>query len=179
VVAAWPDVGLERWIVEHRVSWLDWLFVALSRIGTLGVVWVVIAVVAAFATRRRSLLLTALAVWAGDVLAGVLKVVVGRERPQFLHPLLHVPHDGSFPSGHATTSFAGATMLSLLLPRLWPALYLLAAAIASSRLYNGVHYPLDVLGGALLGAAVGWAGARALPRLERSRLRSPRATPRG
>jgi undecaprenyl-diphosphatase len=178
VVATWPDAGLSRWIVEHRVSWLNWLFVALSRLGTLGLVWVVIAVVATFVLRRRTLLLTALAVWAADLTAYGLKLVVDRPRPH-LDPLVRLPTDPSFPSGHAATSFAGATMLALLVPRLAPGLYALAAAIAFSRVYVGVHYPLDVVAGALLGTAIGWAGARALPRLERARPRSPRATPPG
>jgi undecaprenyl-diphosphatase len=174
VLAGWPDAGLSRWVVEHRAGWLDWLFVALSRLGTLGFVWIAIAVAATLVLRRRTLLLTAIAVWAADATAYGLKLAVDRPRP-LLDPLVRLPADPSFPSGHAATSFAGATMLALLVPRLAPALYLLAVAVAFSRVYVGVHYPLDVVAGAALGAAIGWAGARALPRLERSRRRSPRA----
>ena len=76
----------------------------------------------------------------------------------------------SFPSGHAATSFAGATLLALALPRLaWP-LLVLAAAIGWSRVYVGVHWPSDVLAGALLGAALAF-GVRALPRLRAARRR--------
>lgn len=127
---------------------------------------------------RRTLLLTALAVWGADAVAYGIKVAVDRPRPHYA-PLVRLPTDPSFPSGHAATSFAGATMLALLVPRLAPALYVLAIGIAFSRVYVGVHYPLDVLAGAVLGAAIGWAGARALPRLERSRPRSRPATPPG
>jgi undecaprenyl-diphosphatase len=113
----------------------------------------VIAVCVGIALRRPSVLLTLLFVYLADVLAYALKFVFDRPRPN-LDPLVRVPTDPSFPSGHAATSFAGATMLALLVPRLAPALYLLATAIAFSRVYVGVHYPLDIVGGAVLGVAV-------------------------
>jgi undecaprenyl-diphosphatase len=68
-----------------------------------------------------------------------------------------VPDTASFPSGHAATSFAGATILAFAFPRLAPLLYVLAAAVGFSRLYLGVHYPLDIVGGAVLGVLVALA----------------------
>src|SRR5262249_43678530 len=56
--------------------------------------------------------------------------------------LVHAPQDHSFPSGHAATSFAAATVLTAFAPRLAPAWFLLAVAIGFSRVYVGVHYPL-------------------------------------
>jgi undecaprenyl-diphosphatase len=93
-----------------------------------------------------------------DMLALLLKHIGGRDRPFIVNPaqdpLVGTPLDLSFPSGHAATSFAGATLLSAFLPRLRLPLYLLAALVAWSRVYVGVHYPLDIVVGAVLGTVV-------------------------
>jgi undecaprenyl-diphosphatase len=88
---------------------------------------------------------------AADGAAELLKSAVGERRPQLPQPLVGIPHSKSFPSGHAATSFACATVLAVLAPRAAPLLFVLAAAIAYSRLYVGVHWPLDVIGGVLIG----------------------------
>jgi undecaprenyl-diphosphatase len=121
-----------------------------------------IALGLAIAWRRVSLFIAvALADLAADSLAGALKAATGVERPplRYAHPdvLVGVPRGSSFPSGHTSTSFACATVLSFFVPRAAPAFYLLALAIGFSRIYVGVHWPLDVLGGAVLGLAVGLA----------------------
>jgi undecaprenyl-diphosphatase len=121
----------------------------------------------------------ALAAGTADLASWGLKRAIDRPRPSSVYthpePLVHAPHDPSFPSGHAATSFACATTLSFFAPRLAPAFFVLAAAIAWSRVYVGVHYPLDVLAGAVLGVAVAIALRRLLAGLPRSR----RATPAG
>jgi undecaprenyl-diphosphatase len=117
--------------------------------------------------------LTVIAVALADWTAMGIKALVDRDRPpvDYAEPktLVPVPHDASFPSGHAATSFAAATMLSFAFPRLAPALFLLAAAVAFSRVYVGVHYPLDVIGGAVLGVLVAIALRRLAAGLPRSR----------
>jgi undecaprenyl-diphosphatase len=113
--------------------------------------------VLALLLRRRSLFLYVLAADAvGLLAAGAIKLAVPRRRPH-LHHLVGLPHSHSFPSGHATTSFACATVLAALVPRARIPALLLAAAIAYSRLYVGVHFPLDVIGGAVLGTLVATA----------------------
>jgi undecaprenyl-diphosphatase len=83
-----------------------------------------------------------------------VKDVVHRTRPFDAHPQIHplyVVHSSSFPAGHAATAFAGAALVSYLAPRAAPLFVLLAAAIGYARVYVGVHYPGDVVAGALLG----------------------------
>ncbi|MDQ3858516.1 MAG: phosphatase PAP2 family protein [Actinomycetota bacterium] len=137
------------------------MFVALSLVGYAGLVWIVLApLLARWAGRpvTATTATTAAAVWTADLLATALKVAVDRPRPferlGEAEPLLGGTVGASFPSGHAATSFAGAVALALLARRAVPALFLLAALVAFSRVYVGVHYPLDILGGAALGAAV-------------------------
>ena len=84
----------------------------------------------------------------------LIKFAVRRGRPTLpdLPPLKRTQTQLSYPSAHATTSFAGARALAAC----WPAapLYLTATAMALSRPYVGVHYPSDTLAGAALGSAV-------------------------
>ena len=96
---------------------------------------------------------------AGVVLGAFLanqsvKLVIRRRRPRLegLPPLTPTWSDRSYPSAHACTSFAAARALSPLLPA--APLYALAAAMALSRPYLGVHYVSDTLAGAALGTAV-------------------------
>jgi undecaprenyl-diphosphatase len=161
------DKHLERWIVSHRVGWLDWFFIGLSRIGTLGLLWILIGAVLAILWRRPWLLA---GVVGADAVADLLAALVHRHRP-FVPELGPRTSTHSFPSGHSATSFACATMLAAAAPRLRVLLYALAALIAFSRLYNGDHFPLDVLAGSVLGLLV----ATALLRLAAVRRRSPRA----
>ncbi len=84
----------------------------------------------------------------------MVKVAIRRRRPELegLPPLTPTVSRLSFPSAHATTSFAAARSFAGLAPA--PALYGAAVAFALSRPYLGVHYPSDVLAGAGLGTAI-------------------------
>jgi membrane-associated phospholipid phosphatase len=110
---------------------------------------------------------------AADGVAGLLKDATHVHRPAEPHDLIAVPHSSSFPSGHTSTSFACATVFAFLVPRAAPVAYLLAAAIGYSRLYVGVHWPTDVIGGAVVGIVT------ALLLLAAVRTRSARARRRG
>ena len=104
---------------------------------------------------------TGIAVGATIVETYFLKKVFARPRPFVTHPDI-IPYsfetDASFPSGHTSAAFSLATSLSLNYPK-WYIIapsFLWASATGYSRLYLGVHYPTDVLAGAILGAGTSW-----------------------
>jgi membrane-associated phospholipid phosphatase len=135
-----------------------------SRTGEHAACWLALGLAGATLTRdrrRRHAWLRGDRVVAGSyVLNYAVKVTVRRRRPELdgLPPLTPTVSRLSFPSAHATTSFAAAHAFSELAPR--SALYGAATAFALSRPYLGVHYPSDVLAGALLGTiiAAAWPG---------------------
>jgi undecaprenyl-diphosphatase len=139
-------------VIHHRWHPLNDVFVWLSKIGTYGLVWLVLGLVVALVWRRvMPFALVVLAVAAADGLATLLKVAIGGTRPSDKGSLVTIPHSHSFPSGHTAVAFAAAVVLSWLVPRAAPAFFVLALAIGYSRIYIGVHWPLDVVGGAVIG----------------------------
>ena len=90
----------------------------------------------------------------------LLKYWVGRIRPcrvlQGIHMLTDCNTSYSFPSSHAVNIFAAAYFLSRPLARVSPLFYGIAAIVGYSRVYIGIHYPLDVIGGAAIGLGIAW-----------------------
>jgi membrane-associated phospholipid phosphatase len=136
---------------------------AYSRLGEHAACWLALGLAgAALDPGRRRRWLRGVGVVAGSyVLNYAVKRLVRRPRPQLegLPALSPVVSALSFPSAHATTSFAAARAYGGLVPA--ASLYAAAGAFALTRPYLGVHYPSDVLAGAVLGTAVGCAGAGA------------------
>jgi undecaprenyl-diphosphatase len=138
-----------------------------SRTGEHAACWLALGLTGAAtsrdAERRRAWLRGAGAVAASYGLNQAVKFVVRRSRPELdgLPPLTPVVTRLSFPSAHATTAFAAARAYRGLAPA--ALLYLAAGAFGISRPYLGVHYPSDVVAGAVLGCAIGglWPGTTA------------------
>jgi membrane-associated phospholipid phosphatase len=142
----------------ERTLWV----VRWSRLGEHGALWLALGGTGALldGRRRRRWLQGAAAVAGSYALSTSIKLAIGRVRPAIedLPHLMATPTGLSFPSSHATSSFAAARAYGTLLPA--PPLYAAAAAMAVSRLYLGVHYPSDVAAGAALGTAVGSLACR-------------------
>ena len=124
--------------------------------------FVLVGVVLAFLWRRPWFLaLLVAADLAADGISLALRQWIGRLRPPLVYPdprpLVATPHTGAFPSGHSASAFACATVIAWASPRLAVPAFVLAALVAWSRVYVGVHWPLDVLGGAALGVLVATA----------------------
>ena len=131
----------------------------IAKTGENGYLWFGIGLAgAAFDAPRRRQWLFAAAI--GPVAIGLnfgIKLLVKRPRPTLegLPPLGGAPSSLSFPSAHATASFAAATAMSRFAPELKLALFGAAATMAVTRPYLGMHYPSDVVAGALLGTVMG------------------------
>jgi len=131
-----------------------------SRLGEHGAVWLATGAAGiAFDRDDRGHWARATACVGGAYLISTsIKLAVGRRRPvvEDLPHLMATPTGLSFPSSHATSSFAAARAYGRLLPS--PLLYAAAVGMGVSRLYLGVHYPSDVAAGAALGLVLGSLG---------------------
>jgi len=153
------DLKLLRWMRTHGHSrGLEDAAIALGKAGNNGLVWVVLGAALAIidSSRWEQWLVCALL---GPLAIGLnyaIKLLVKRPRPvlEGLPPLGGAPSSLSFPSAHATSSFAVATAMVRVDPAM-SAAFLVALALSLGRPYLGMHYPSDVLAGAAFGIALG------------------------
>jgi undecaprenyl-diphosphatase len=145
----------------------DRVFYGASELGDFSLVWFILGALRGLRSERDWQ--AALRVGGGlavesALVNGVIKSFFRRRRPAtegFVHRLpLRRPRTSSFPSGHATSAFSAAALLSEE-DALWPLYYAIAGVVATSRVYVKVHHASDVVAGAALGALMGRA-ARAL-----------------
>lgn len=155
-------------IAEHlRCGLFDFLMPKITVLGNAGIFWILLAVALLIPKKtRKAGLAMGIALILGLIFCNMtLKPLVARVRPYDVAGvapyLIEVQHDFSFPSGHTTASFEGATVVFLYYKKWGIAALVLAALIAFSRMYLYVHYPTDILGGIALGVLFAWVGSKA------------------
>lgn len=153
------DKRVLLWIQDElRISVLNPFFIFITNLGNAGAIWIVISVLLLIPKKTRKAGVLSIMALIGSVLVNnlILKNLVGRTRPYEiltnLQLLVNTANDFSFPSGHTGSSFAAACILYKELSKKYgiPAM-ILASLIGFSRLYVGIHYPSDVLAGAVIG----------------------------
>ena len=167
-------------IQQIRCDPLDRVMVFVSWTGNHGIVWILLAVLLLLMRRQRFHGLSASCALILDLISCnlILKPLIGRIRPFVMNPLVELlvapPLDASFPSGHTAAAFAVVFALKTSGSPLWKPAAVWAVLMAFSRLYLYVHWPTDVLGGIILGAIVGWGGAK-LVRIAKAYLKRKKA----
>lgn len=141
-----------------RGELLDKIMPHMTSLANAGILWILLAVVLLIFKKTRKIGITmALSLFLGFIIGNLtVKPLVARIRPYDFDPsivlLISPEHDYSFPSGHTLASFEGAVSIFLYRKKAGIAAIALAFLIAFSRLYLMVHYPLDVIVGAVLGS---------------------------
>ncbi len=160
-------LAIDFWILDgirnlFSCPFLDFLMPKISLLGEIGFLWLVSAAFLLCTKRyRKEGFYVLLSLLAGLLICNLsLKPLVARARPCWLNPaaelIVSVPHDFSFPSGHATSSFAAAASIYYANHKFGAVAFIVAAVMAFSRLYLYVHFPSDILAGALIGFACGY-----------------------
>jgi undecaprenyl-diphosphatase len=155
------DFAAFQWLRAHHWAALDPLMAGLSDVARAGLLWMALAVLIAlvYPSRWPAALQVVLAVALTALLIdNVAKPLFNRARPYESYSDTRVygnrPTTRSFPSGHAGNAIAAAYALTRLAPEARALFWLFGLLVASSRVYLGVHYPADVIGGALTGLAI-------------------------
>ena len=152
--------------------WADRLFYTASQLGDYGLIWLLLAALAALGgsgRAERNLLRLAAVLGLDSIFVnGLLKSLIGRSRPvsdDVERPLyLRQPITTAFPSGHASSAVVAATLLGELGGRRWRSfLWLTAATVALSRIHVRIHHASDVAGGWLTGVVLGRLARRIWP----------------
>ena len=169
------DGDILLWIQENlRSGFLTPVMKGLSFLGDKGMIWILLTLALLFVRRTRPLgARCALSMVIGLIVTNlIIKNWAARIRPYELIPglqcIVPLAKDYSFPSGHATNSLACAWVLFRKTPKKYgvPAL-ILAIMISLSRLYVGIHYPTDVLGGVVIGICSAVLAMWLVPRMEK------------
>ena len=162
------DIRFLTFVQEHlrtAAATPFWKFITLF--GDAGIFWIRLTLILLLwkRTRKAGLACTISLVLDFLIVNILIKNLVARPRPydlfQHITSLVGEMSDFSYPSGHTAASFACSLVLVRMLPKKYGVpLVVLSCLIAFSRLYLGVHYPTDVIGGFLIGCLTSWIACR-------------------
>ena len=138
---------------------LDFVMPILTNLDYWRIPLILLGVLLAIFGKRRGRITVLLLVFgialSDQMCNSLIKPLVGRIRPcnilENVHLLINCTNSFSFPSSHATNIFTGTILLSFFYRKIRIPLLIIAVLVAFSRVYVGVHYPFDVLGGTALG----------------------------
>ena len=151
--------NLRNWFFDAVLPFLTDLNRKPIALVIVALLWLLLLIKGGRHGRIAALLLIPTITLSDQLSSSVLKYLIERARPchelSNVHLLVGCGSGYSFPSSHAVDNFAGALVLSYFIPRWTWAFFTFAGVIAFSRVYVGVHYPSDVLGGAVIGMAIG------------------------
>ena len=154
------DLSVVRFIRENLTCpFLDFLMPALSKLGDKGIFFLAVAILFIIINKgksRKTGLIMLVAIITGFIIGNLtLKPLIMRQRPCWIDSvalLVKNPDDYSFPSGHTLVSFEATVPIFMCMSKKWGVLAIaFACVIAFSRLYLYVHFPTDVITGAILG----------------------------
>lgn len=155
------DFSILNLIQEYiKCDFLDFLFPIITRLGNAGIIWILASVILLFFRKHRKVGITMIVgLILGFIIGNLfLKNIVGRLRPfevvDGINLLINAPTDSSFPSGHTLASVTSACIIFQNYKKIGIFFIVLASLIAFSRLYLYVHFPSDVLFGAILGVII-------------------------
>lgn len=171
------DDAILLFIQQHfRTAFGDAVLPVITFLGNSGLIWIISAILLFSFRKRKAGAVVALALVLSLLVGNFgLKLLIERPRPCDVDPsvVLLIPHPGefSFPSGHSMSSFAAAASILFFHKKWGIAAMILAGLIAFSRLYLYVHYPTDVLAGALIGVALAFLSRFLIEQMLRSAAR--------
>lgn len=149
-----------------RCGFLDFIMPKITALGNAGILWIILTVIFLISKKYRTTGIVMAIALIIDLIGCnmILKPLAARLRPFQINTavelIISAPKDFSFPSGHTAASFASVAAMYFTKFKYWKVFGVLAVIIAFSRLYLYVHFPTDVLFGAVFGVIFAYMAYR-------------------
>lgn len=162
-----------------KCDFMDAFMPVVTSLGNAGIIWIIIGICMLISKKyRKQGILVLIGLLIGLIIGnGIIKNLIARQRPCWINSdfplLIPSPKDFSFPSGHTQASVIAATIITMGNKKHGLIVIPLAVLIAFSRMYLYVHFPTDILGGAVMGLIIGSAtyiwGNKAIDALKKNK----------